>query len=236
MQSDLKDLQINTENLDDLVDLNFSSTLAVDLCRALLFKNYQQGLSVLMTEFFVFLVVLIFVMPVSLIALRSLGNLPEDSAGVTQLLVTILVITLLGISIWNLYLCKQAKQSRALAQLMEEVDKYNGIIKTLSLIDQLESVENSYTQSPGTNNREEVIEALKVTKSSLISGLQVEKIIRKHQGFIDRRYQLLSDLENNLTTLMTFDQINQTSEYGRLLNESLQIGMTVHKEVRKLQN
>ena len=236
MQSDLEELQITTENLDDLVDLDFSSTLAVDFCRAFILKNYQQGLSVLMTEFFVFLVVLIFLMPVSLIVLRSSGNLPGDSAGVTQLLVGILGIAVLGISVWNLYLCKQAKQSRALAQLMEEVDKYNGIIKTLALIDQLESVGNSPNQLSGTNNRKEVISALQVTKSSLISALQVEKIIRKHQGFIDRRYQLLAELENNLTTLMAFDRINQTSEYGRLLNESLQIGMTVHKEVRKLQN
>ncbi len=235
MQSDLEDLQITTENLDDLVDLDFSSTLAVDCCRAFLFKNYQQGLSVLMTEFFVLLVVLIFLMPVSLIVLRSLGDLPEDSAGITQLLASLFSIALLSISVWNLYLCKQAKQSKSLAQLIEEVDKYNGVVKTLGLIDKLESLGNSDKLS-GTNNRTEVIEALKVTKSSLISALQVEKIIRKHQGFIDRRYQLLSDLENNLTTLMTFDRINQTSEYGRLLNESLQIGMTVHKEVRKLQN
>ncbi|NEP13691.1 MAG: hypothetical protein F6K14_26520 [Symploca sp. SIO2C1] len=236
MQSELEDLQITTENLDDLVDLDFSSTLAVDCCRAFFFKNYQQGLSVLMTEFFVLLVVLIFLMPVSLIVLRSLGSLPEDSAGITQLLLSLFGIALLGISVWNLYLCKQAKQSKSLAQLMEEVDKYNGIVKTLGLIDQLESVGNSDSKLSETNNRTEVIEALKVTKSSLVNALKVEKIIRKHQGFIDRRYQLLSELENNLTTLLTFDRINQTSEYGRLLNESLQIGMTVHKEVRKLQN
>ncbi|NEQ71236.1 MAG: hypothetical protein F6J86_34030 [Symploca sp. SIO1B1] len=235
MESDLTDLQITAENLEDLVDLNFSSTLALDLCRALSFKNYQQGLSVLITEFLVLLVVLIFVMPVSLIVLRSSGNLPEDSTGISQLLIVILGIAILGISVWNLYLCQRAKQSKSLAQLMEEVDKYNGIIKTLALIDQLESVENYSSQLPGANNRKEVIEALKVTKSSLVSALQVEKIIRKHQGFIDRRYQLLSELENNLTTLMTFDRVNQTSEYGRLLNESLQIGMTVHKEVRNLQ-
>jgi len=35
---------------------------------------------------------------------------------------------------------------------------------------------------------------------------------------------------------MSFEVSNQANEYGRLLNESLQIGMSVHKEVRKLQN
>ena len=35
---------------------------------------------------------------------------------------------------------------------------------------------------------------------------------------------------------MSFDMSDSASEYGRLLNESLRIGITVHKEMRKLQN
>ncbi|CAD5917594.1 hypothetical protein PCC9214_00446 [Planktothrix tepida] len=33
---------------------------------------------------------------------------------------------------------------------------------------------------------------------------------------------------------MALDVTNQASEYGRLLNETLEIGMSVHQEVRKL--
>jgi hypothetical protein len=119
---------------------------------------------------------------------------------------------------------------------MDEVDKYNGVIQAITLVDELELVGNSTTQLNHLSNRQEVVEALKVTKESLISALRVERILRRHNSFMDSRYELLANIENNLNTLMSFEVSNQASEYGRLLNESLEIGMSVHKEVRKLQN
>jgi hypothetical protein len=136
----------------------------------------------------------------------------------------------------NVYLWKQCQKVKSLARLMDEVDKYNGVIQAITLVDELELVGNSTTQLNHLSNRQEVVEALKVTKESLISALRVQRILRRHKSFIGSRYELLANLENNLNTLMSFEVSNHASEYGRLLNESLQIGMSVHKEVRKLQN
>ena len=68
----------------------------------------------------------------------------------------------------------------------------------------------------------------------LINGLKTERILREHQDFMGRRYELFLNLENNLSALMALDVTNQATEYGQLLNEALEIGMTVHQEVRKL--
>lgn len=236
MLSDLGALHITAEEIEDLVDLNPSKTLAIDVYRGFILKRPKSILSVFLTELFTFGLLLTFVMPVSLIILRSLGKIPEDTSALIRLFTVILGLCLLSIPIGNIYLWKQVKTVKSLARLMDEVDKYNGVIQAITLVDELELVTNSTTQLNHLSNRKEVFKALKVTKESLISALRVERIIRRHKSFIDGRYELLVNIENNLNTLLSFEVSNQASEYGRLLNESLQIGMSVHKEVRKLQN
>ena len=236
MQSDLGALQITAQEIEDFVDLSPSNTLVLDAYRAFILKRPKQILSVLLTELFALGLLLTFVMPVSFIALRNLGKLPEDTAGIIWIFTVILGLSVLSILLGNVYLWKQCQKVKSLARLMDEVDKYNGVIQAITLVDELELVGNSTTQLNHLSNRQEVVEALKVTKESLISALRVERILRRHKSFIGSRYELLANLENNLNTLMSFEVSNQASEYGRLLNESLQIGMSVHKEVRKLQN
>lgn len=236
MQSDLGALSITAEVIDKLIDLSPVNILAIDIYRAFMLRQAKPFFSVVFTDIVGLILLLVFVAPVTLILLRNLGKLPEDVPSILRLFTIILGVCLLGIAIWNVQLWKQAKQMKSLVRLLDEVDKYNGVIKTLTLIDEIESISNSMTQGDRPSSRKEVIEALKVTKESLIGALKVERLIRKHDGFNERRYQLLANLENNLNTLMSFDMSNQASEYGRLLNESLQIGMSVHKEMRKLQN
>lgn len=236
MHSDLGTLLIQAEEVENLVSLSSLDSLAVDAYRAFILKRPKQILSVLLTELFAFCLLLIFVVPVIFIVLRNAVSLPEDLAGIGRLFSLILGLCLLGLLMGNVYLWNQVKQSKSLARLMDEVDKYNGVIQAIAIIDELELAGNSATQPDRLNNRQEVIEALNVTKESLIGALRVERIIRKHKNFIDARYELLANLEHNLNSLMTFEMSDRASEYGRLLNESLQIGLSVHKEVRKLQN
>ncbi|MGB7445266.1 MAG: hypothetical protein WA919_29695 [Coleofasciculaceae cyanobacterium] len=234
MISDFADLQITTEDVETLVNLDISTTTAINVYRAVILRNSRQVWSVLLTELFVFVLILVFVMPVSLLVLRNSGNLPEHQAGVLALLAIIVVITILGLIVWNFYLWKQAKKSSSLAKLMEELDKYNWVLQEIDVLAKLESVRNSKTNFNNCEVREELIKALKVTRESLISALQVEKVIRQHQKLIGNNHQLLVSLENNLAALMAFNTSNQSSEYGHLLDETLKIGMSAYKEVSKL--
>ena len=236
MTSDLGELRITAAEIEDVTDLSPSNIFAIDAYRAFILRRPKAVISVVLTEIFALVLILILVMPVSFVVLRNSGKLPGDMMGITWSFTIILGFSVLGILIGNIYLWRQAKQLKSLAKLLDEVERYNGTIQALTLIDELESVGHSTTQLHRFNAREEVVEALKVIKESLISALRVERIIRKHGKFSEGRYELLANLENNLNTLMSFEMSDRASEYGRLLNESLQIGLSVHKEMRKLQH
>ncbi|HEY9890475.1 MAG TPA: hypothetical protein V6D37_01420, partial [Candidatus Sericytochromatia bacterium] len=199
MQADLENLLLTTEELENLVDLDTSTALAIDAYKGFILKNPKQMLSVLLTEVFVFILVLIFVMPVSLIGLRNAGTLPGNTDGVTRLLTLILSISLLGVLIWNVYLWQQVKQVKSLARLMDKVDKYNHVIQAIALIDELESASRSPSRCNSLSTRKEVIQALSITKETLSSALQAEKLMRKHRKFLSSHHELFANLENNFT-------------------------------------
>ena len=232
MQADLENLQMTKEELETLVDLDTSTALAIDAYRGFILKNPKRMLSVLLTELFIFMLVLIFVMPVSLILLRNAGSLPVNTDGITRLLIMISSISLLGILIWNVYFWQQVKQVKSLARLMDKVDKYTRVIQAIALIDELESASRSPSRCNNLSTRKEVIQALSITKETLSSALQAERLMRKHRKFLSNHYELFANLEENLTSLMSFSLSARVDEYSRLLNESLQIGISVHKELK----
>lgn len=234
MQADLENLLLTTNELENLVDLDTSTALAIDAYRGFILKNSKQMLSALLTEVFIFILILIFVMPVSLIVLRNTENLVENTAIAAKLLRLILGISVLGVLMWNIYLWQQLEQVKSLAKLLEKVDKYNRVIGAIALIDKLESASPSPSRFTNLTTRKEVVQALSLTKETLIGALQVEKLMRKHHKFLSSYQELFTDLEVNLSNLMSVNLSEQVNEYSHLLNESLQIGLSVHKEVKKL--
>lgn len=230
MQAELETLLITEDELEDLIHLNIFDNLAISIYRALVFKNKQQISSVLITEVFLFMLLLILVMPVTLMTMRSLGLLPESSTGINQLLIALVSIMFVFVIISNFYLWNQSQKLKSLAKLWQEIDKYNQVVQTLKLMSKIESVASK------NETKEEAIAALKITRTSLINALKIAEIMHKHQEFINRPYELLTSLENNWANLMAFEVSNQTDEYGCLLNDALTIGMSVHKEVNKLKS
>lgn len=232
MEIDLESLKLTPEELENLGDFDTSTAVAVDFYRAFTFKKPQQIFSVLITELALLISILIAVYPITLIILRNSNNLPATASGINQLLLALLVFSLICLVGINAYIWRGAKRLKSLARLVEETDKYNDVIHTLEVMTSL----NSAMGKDGIQNPEEVFEILQATKRSLISAVNIEKLIRKHQSFSANRQELLTSLENNLTTLITFDPNSAAQEYQQVLNETLQIGITVHKEVGKLQN
>jgi hypothetical protein len=114
--------------------------------------------------------------------------------------------------------------------LLNDVDRYNAIIKAIDINDQIEAAGN-----PGVilKERKKVIEALKLTRNDLIRALKTEKILRENKKFIVSKSELFAD---NLTTLTAMQVSEQASEHGRLLNEALQIALNVQQEMKSLQS
>lgn len=235
MKPDLERLKITERELENLsgFDVNeiFIGGVFGGVYRPSNFQNHKRLASFCLTEIFVLIVTFIFTLPIALLAIRNSPNAINDLAVILQLLQMNLGITLMVFISWNVYMWLKIKHIKALTHLLDEVDKYNEVIQAVYLLDQLEAVRNTQVN---LINRNEVIEALNVTRDSLVCGLMTEKILRNNRGLLARRYDLFVNIENNLTTLRTLEVNNQANEYGQLLNNALQIGMSVRKEVQNL--
>jgi len=232
IQADLDELRIPEKELDDLSGIALSDGFAADFYRSAAFRDSKKLFSFLLNELLIFCMTLVVSLPIALLA-------SKNQVGITdaEIFVRVLQITL-GLSVaitvvWNVYKWVKAKPLATLAGLLDEVEKYHEVIKALDIIDRLTAAGNLQAT---LINRENAIEALTITRESLVCALKIERILRENQKFIDRRYELFANIESNLAALMAVDVSDRATEYGRLLNEALEIGMSVHKEVRKLPN
>jgi hypothetical protein len=233
IQADLDELRIPEKELEDLSGIALSDGFSGNFYRPDTLRNGKKLFALLLHELLIFCVTLIVSLPVALLVNKH----QVSSASDAEIFVRVLQITL-GLSLaitvaWNVYQWLKAKPLATLAGLLDEVEKYHEVIQALDIIDRLTAAGNLQAN---LINRQDAIEALKITRESLVCALKTEKILRENQKFIGRRYELFANIESNLAALMALDVSDRASEYGRLLNEALEIGMSVHKEVRKLQN
>ncbi len=114
--------------------------------------------------------------------------------------------------------------------LLNDVDRYNSVIKAIDINDQIEEAGN-----PGVilKEREKVLDALKLTRNDLIRALKTERVLRENKNFIIKNTDLFA---NNLPTLSAMQVSEQATEHGRLLNEALEIALDVQLEMRRLQS
>ncbi|MEH1937117.1 MAG: hypothetical protein V7L14_26120 [Nostoc sp.] len=119
--------------------------------------------------------------------------------------------------------------TKSLQILLNEVNRYNTVIRVIDINDQIEEAGNPEVV---IKEREGVIEALKLTKTDLVRALKTEKILRENKSFILGNTELFV---NNLATLTAMQVTEQATEHGRLLNEALQIALDVQHEMKKLQ-
>ncbi len=121
-------------------------------------------------------------------------------------------------------------RNRNLVRIFDDVKRFNSVIKAIDINDQIESVGN---QNVRLQNREKVIQALRIVREDIIRALKTERILRKNENFIKVNAELF---ESNLMALTALQANDKASEHGRLLNEALQIVVDVQEEMRKLQD
>jgi hypothetical protein len=129
---------------------------------------------------------------------------------------------------WTTYRWQAGKRLIVLSHLLDEIDRFNEMVAAVEILEELGSTQNSRLN---LENRDEVMEALHLTRESLICGLMTERVMRKHQRFMARRQEMFASIERNLVVLQGFQVRDEASDYGRLLNEAIQIGTSVHREL-----
>lgn len=235
MQSNLPDLRITEPQLEKLIGLEVNNVLMFDIFNTPIsqaWRHPQRFLSLCLTVFFIFGFILALVFTFGLLLARNSGQSFEDPANIFWFLQVAAIASLIVTLACNLYLWMKAKNFIELINLLDEVNKYNELIEAVEIVEKLEAASKSEIN---LMNRSALIASLEITRESLIAALKTEKLLRENKGLIARRHEVFAYLENNFTNLMALDTSNKAGEYGRLLNESLQIGIDVHKEVKKLQ-
>ncbi len=181
-------------------------------------------------------VAMIFCLPIALLLARAASG---DDVAVVWRLLPLGVISAIGIAIaWFFYRWREGKRLITLSHLLDEIDHFNEMVAAVEILEELNAAKNSAAKngrsslSPSNlENREEVIEVLHLTRESLICGLMTESIMRKHQQLIARQQEMFSNIERNLATLQQLQVGDEANEYSRLLNEAIQIGTSVQKEL-----
>jgi hypothetical protein len=120
--------------------------------------------------------------------------------------------------------------TNSLRILLNDVERYNSVIKAIDINDQIEDVGNL---GVSIQEREKVLLALELTRNDLIRALKTERILRENKSFIITNSDLFT---NNLATLASMQITEEATEHGKLLNEALQISLDVQREMKNLQS
>jgi len=233
MKTDLAELHIGQSELEHLAGLEinelFIGGLLGGTVRSSTFRHPQRFLSLGLTELAMTILVLIVTLPIGLITIRGTTGIIQDPATIAhflQITVGIAIVIVVG---WNGSWLLKSRQMAVLAALLDDADRYNEVIQAVDVLDSLEAVGNTHIS---LDSREQVLHGLRLARESLVCGVMTDRILRENRGLLARRYDLLASIESNLGSLRTLDVTDQASDYGHLLNQALQIGISVYQEIQ----
>lgn len=160
-------------------------------------------------------------------------NLPHDVGPIIFLLTVLVAFITNALSSYHNNPKKLSRKLKKhlmptrLGILLDEVDKYNKIVK--DLINHIEAFDQLITIGhPVTfNNREEIITSFQQMRSDLVRALQTERILRER----DIRPEQFS-LE--FVPMKSLEFHGEVQQIAKLVNDATEIGLTVQEEMRKL--
>lgn len=218
MQSDLQGLEITKGELKHLSGVDTD-----EVFRPSVLQNSETRFSFLLQEILLALALT----PILVGFIYTFILLPTLSYSIPLLILLLIFVPIcVGLGRWSW----RRNKLTALGGLLDDVDRYNAVIQAINIYDQIES---TISTKINLTDREKLVEALKITRDDLVHALRAERIMRENQKIIAANPEFFS---TNLQALQALQVTNQASEYGRLLNEALQIGVSVQEEMRKLQN
>lgn len=219
MQPDLQGLEISPGELKHL-----SGVDPTEVFRPTILHNSKERWNFFVQEAFISFALT----PILVGLLHVFVILPLIGGSLVATIITLIIVPVTIMTVRWFWL--QHNSPATLCGLLDEVDRYNAVIRAIHINDQLEA---TGTTDGSFSDRQKVMEALGLIKEDLIKAIRAERILRENQNFLTSNPELLA---TNLRTLQTLQVNDRASEYGRLLNEALQIAAGVQEEMTKLQN
>jgi hypothetical protein len=148
---------------------------------------------------------------------------PSQHERVTQLVWvdgTITILILIGVNWW---IFERGKQLQKLQKLVDQIEQYNQIVTS---IDTLGKVADLTHHRGEASQIESMIEILSITRQNLLIALEIDRYLRQYPN----SSELILAIANNLIDLQNLAQQPQLAEYGTLLTQAWEIGMSVYEE------
>ncbi|MCJ8282901.1 MAG: hypothetical protein MJK14_24635 [Rivularia sp. ALOHA_DT_140] len=219
MQPDLIGLEITKGELRRLAGVD-----PEDVFRPSILKNREKRFGFFINE----LIVSLAFTPIVVGFIYAFIILPTiGSSIILGLLVLALVPVIVILIRWFL---RRRNCPKSLTKLLDEVDEYHEVIQAIDINDQLASSGNTHSN---INDRDKVIEALKLIREDLVRALKTERILRDNKKLLANNQDLFV---NNLANLQALQVSTEAGEYAQLLNQSLQIAVDVQSQIKKLQS
>lgn len=133
---------------------------------------------------------------------------------------TITLLMLVGINQW---IYDRGKRLQKLLKLVEQIEDYNRIINS---IDTLKKVAEIAQHQGETAQSKQMMEILGKTRQNLLVALEIDRYLRQYPN----SSELTLAIANNLIDLQNLAQQPQLAEYGMLLTQAWEIGMSVYEE------
>jgi hypothetical protein len=194
-----------------------------EVFRPSIMRDKQKRLGFLMNE----LVVTLALTPLVVGFIYAFLILPTIGSSIplgVALLIFVPIAVIFGRWLFRKFTCP-----KAVTILLDEVDRYHGLIQTIDINDQLATSGNPQSS---INDREKVIAALQLIREDLVRALKTERILRDNKKLLADNQELFT---NNLANLQALQVNQEANEYSRILNQSLQIAIEVQAEISKLQ-
>ncbi|WP_254563730.1 hypothetical protein [Oscillatoria sp. HE19RPO] len=232
MRPDLENAIVTESELEAIAGVDVND-IGLSLAFRLSFlQNLNKLISFAIAQLFILGLFFILLTPLGILMVRNSGLSGQEMATTFYFLLFSGGIASVASLSLNFFLWRRAQKFQTFLTLIDEIQKYNEVVRSLDILDKIEAAGGEIQLS----DRQEVIEALSITRESLLASLRTDRILRENQDLIDRRYELFAKIENNLATLNHLKISDEATEYGRLLNQALKIGVSVDREIRRLQN
>jgi hypothetical protein len=234
-----EELKISQAELDNIFDPDIMTIWAISVSRVFLLRQRKYRQSLLLAQSSLLFISILFGFPISLMIFRKLEFIVNNSSGLIIVLLSTISLSLILLIIFNYFLWLKAKRLKLISKLLEKTTNYNNLLKSFQLlvnINQLNN-KNSKLEPDSESNRlnlDKLKTILKLTKNTLLNSIELEGLIYKHQQNNQlNHHQLLATLEHNLIDL-SLPETNSDREYQELLNEAVDLGLSVHQEIRKI--
>ncbi len=80
----------------------------------------------------------------------------------------------------------------------------------------------------------EIYETLAALRTSLLGRIQLEQLYSRHPGHPPHHQTLIAQLDQQLNILLHANTEDPKTETARLLHDAVELGIQVHREMRRL--